>query len=96
MIRHRVVTNLRALAMSLGPMAKGSQWHLFGSVDRDEQDAADIDLMILCSNDDQADALRQALDLDVLELPLHLSLMTVEEAAEIKATRMQCSRSIFP
>ena len=96
MIRQRVVTSLRSLAVSLGPEAEGSQWHLFGSVDRDEWDAADIDLMILCNSDDQADALRRAIDPDALELPLHMALMTFEEAAEVEAVRVQRSRAIFP
>lgn len=96
MIRQRVVISLRELAVSLGPKAEGSQWHLFGSVDRDESDAADIDLMILCKSDEQADALRQAIDPDALILPLHLALMTFDEEAEIEAVRMQCSRAIFP
>jgi predicted nucleotidyltransferase len=95
-IRQRVVVSLRALAVSLGPTAEGSQWHLFGSVDRDESDAADIDLMILCKSDEQADALRQAIDPDVLVLPLHLALLTFDEQAEIEAVRMQHSRAIFP
>lgn len=96
MIRQRVATSIHALAASLGPKAEGSQWHLFGSVDRDEQDAADIDLMILCNSDDQADVLRQAIDPDALELPLHMALMTFEEAAEVEAVRVQRSRAIFP
>ena len=96
MIRHRVVTSLRELAVSLGPDAEGSQWHLFGSVDRNELDAADIDLMILCNNDDQADTLRRAIDPDALALPLHLTLLTFDEAAEVEAVRVQNSRAIFP
>lgn len=96
MIRQRVVASLRALAASLGPKAEGSQWHLFGSVDRDEQNAEDIDLMILCNSDDQADVLRRAIAPDALELPLHMALMTFEEAAEVEAVRLQGSRAIFP
>lgn len=96
MIRQRVVANLRVLAVSLGSKAEGSQWHLFGSVDRDEQDAEDIDLMILCNSDDQADVLRQAIDPDDMELPLQLALLTFEEAAEVDAIRVQRSRIIFP
>lgn len=75
MIRQRVITSLHALAISLGSKAEGTQWHLFGSVGRDDPDAADIDLMILCKSDDQADILRHAIDLDALILPLHLALM---------------------
>ncbi len=96
MIRHRVVASLRELAASLGPKAEGSQWHLFGSVDRDEQEAEDIDLMILCNSDDQADALRRAIAPDALELPLHMALMTFEEADEVNAIRVQRSHAIIP
>jgi predicted nucleotidyltransferase len=96
MIRQRVVASLRELAASLGSKAEGSQWHLFGSVDRDEQDAEDIDLMILCNSDDQADVLRQAIDPDAMELPLQLALLTFEEADEADAIRVQRSRIIFP
>lgn len=96
MIRDRVVRSLRKLYSSIGSKAEGSQWHLFGSVDRDEEDAADIDLLVLCKSDGQADALRQAIDPDELELPLHLAFMTFEEAAAIDATEIQQSRAIIP
>lgn len=96
MIRQRVVASLRELAVSLGPEADGTEWHLFGSVDRDEPNAADIDLMILCKSADQADTLRRAIDPDALALPLHLALMTFDEAAEVDAVGVQHSRAIFP
>ena len=96
MKRDAVVVALRELADSLGPMAEGSEWHLFGSVDRNEPDAADIDLMILCKTDRQADALRRAIDLDSLAIPLHLALFTFEEATKVAAVQLQRSRPIFP
>jgi len=96
LIRHRVVASLRELAVSLGPKADGTEWHLFGSVDRNEPNAADIDLMILCKSDAQADALRRAIDPDALALPLHLALMRFDEAAEVDAVRVQRSQAIFP
>ena len=96
MIRSRVVASLRGLAASLGPAAHGTEWHLFGSVARDEPDAADIDLMILCRSDAQADALRQAFNPDSQELPIHLSLMTFDEAAEVDAVSVQRSTPIVP
>lgn len=77
--------------MSLGPIASGTAWHLFGSVNRDDPNASDIDLMIFCKTDYQADMLRQAIDPDSLSLPLHLSLFTFEEAATIDATTAQQS-----
>ena len=96
MIRHRVITSLRQLATSLGPEAEGTQWHLFGSVARNESDAADIDLMILCKSDEQADTLRRVIDPDTLALPLHLALLTFDEAAAIDAVCVQRSLAIFP
>lgn len=82
--------------MLLGPIADETEWHLFGSVGRDEVDALDIDLMILCNSDAQADLLRQAIDLDSFILPLHLSLLTFEEAATIDAPNLQQSVVIHP
>lgn len=96
MIRHRVITSLRELATSLRPEAEGTQWHLFGSVARNEPDAADIDLMILCKSDEQADTLRRVIDPDSLVLPLHLALLTFDEADEVDAVRVQRSFAIFP
>lgn len=95
MNRADVVACLQQLSASLGPIAQATEWHLFGSVDRDESDPEDIDLMILCTSDDQADSLRQAIDPDSLALPLHLSFMTFREAAGINAVRVQLSRPIF-
>lgn len=96
MIRSRIVRSLRDIAFSLGPKAEGTQWHLFGSVDRNEADASDIDLLVLCTSDEQADALRVAIDIDALEIPLHLSFMTFVEAAAIDATSVQQSTQIIP
>jgi hypothetical protein len=93
--RSRIITELRALASKLASEAEGSQWHLFGSVDRNQCDAEDVDLMIVCISDLQADALRQAIDQDALSLPLHLSFMTFDEAAEIAAERTQRSSFLF-
>jgi predicted nucleotidyltransferase len=95
-MREAIVSALRELASALGPIAAGSEWHLFGSVDRDERHAADIDLMILCRTDRQADALRQAIDPDSLTRPLHLSFLTFDEATKVNAVQLQRSRLIFP
>ncbi|NCT84124.1 MAG: hypothetical protein GXC94_13325 [Comamonadaceae bacterium] len=96
MIREQVVARVRQTALSLGAAATGTEWHLFGSVDRDEEDAEDIDLMILCASDDQADSLRRSIDPDALLLPLHLCFLTFSEAAELDAVRIQQSSVIFP
>lgn len=96
MIRERAIKCLRRLAISLGDKAKETEWHLFGSVERSESDASDLDVMIFCKTHDQADSLRQAIDPDAFDLPLHLVLMTFDEAEEVDAARVQRSSVIFP
>jgi predicted nucleotidyltransferase len=96
MIRQRAIASLRELAVSLGLKAQGTQWHLFGSVDRNDPNAADIDLMILCDGNEQADILRRAIDLNALFLPIDLALMTFDEATEVDAVRVQHGHAIFP
>lgn len=96
MIREQVVAQVRQTALNLGAAATGTEWHLFGSVERDEEDAEDIDLMILCASDDQADSLRRSIDPDALVLPLHASFLTFAEAAQLDAVRVQQSSVIYP
>lgn len=94
-MRSRVIASLDDLALSLGLIARGTEWYLFGSTNRDEYAASDIDLMILCRTALQADTLRQAIDPDSLFLPLDLSLFTFEEAATIDATSLQKAALVF-
>ncbi|WP_420802548.1 nucleotidyltransferase domain-containing protein [Salinivibrio kushneri] len=86
---------LRRLAYSLSFIATNTEWHLFGSINRDDSNPSDIDLMILCCDDKQADDLREAIDLDAFELPLHLSLFTFEEADSIAVTSVQNSTAVL-
>lgn len=95
-IRDRMVASLRDMAASLGSAADGTQWHLFGSVARGDPNPEDIDLMILCRSEGQADTLRRSMDLGAMALPIHLALLTFEEAAEVDAVRVQRSHAIFP
>jgi len=90
------VNALRDLARNLASITGGSEWYLFGSVDRDDASASDIDLLILCTDNTQADRLRSSIDVDSQELPLHLSLMTYEEARESDAVRVQQGHRIYP
>lgn len=96
MIRQRYASELRDLATHLGPTADGSVWYLFGSVDDDTSDAADIDVLILCESAEQADFLRSVIDVDSLGRPLDLSLMTFTEEKETDAVARQGARQIFP
>jgi predicted nucleotidyltransferase len=93
--RTSIIAELRNLACSLGPIATNTEWHLFGSVNRYERSPSDIDLMIFCRIDKQADELRKSIDRDLFKLPLHLSLFTFEEADSIKVASIQDSTAVF-
>lgn len=96
MIRKSAINALVDLAEQLGDTNEGTEWHLFGSVNRGEPIASDIDLLIICKSDAQADVLRRVIDPDLLGLPLHLSLMTYKEASKAEAIRIQQASRIFP
>jgi predicted nucleotidyltransferase len=96
MIRAQYVAVLRDLAANLGPAADGTVWYLFGSVDRDMFDAADVDVLILCNSAEQANLLRLEIDADALGRPLDLSLMTFAEESETGAVACQGARQIYP
>lgn len=95
MTRAAAIEALGELQHHLGMVAAGTQWYLFGSVDRDERAASDIDLMILCEDDAQADAIRLTIDAEMLPLSLDLALMTYAEAAEVDAVAKQRARRIL-
>jgi predicted nucleotidyltransferase len=92
----QVVERLRGLAASLGQEIEGTRWFLFGSINRGGGDVSDIDLMVLCKSDYQADVLRRAVDLDLLGVPIHLALLTFAEEVEADAINVQKCEAIFP
>ena len=85
MRRGVVVTALREMAERIGSYSAGSEWYLFGSVARDAPHPSDIDLMILCVDDAQADNLREMIDPYTLILPIPLCLLRFDEAHEVDA-----------
>lgn len=95
MKRKAAIAALREIAEKVWPECAGSEWYLFGSVARGSATPSDIDLMILCVDDRQADTLRNLIDQDALALPIHLCLLTFEEAKEINAVEMQQAEKIY-
>lgn len=71
-------------------------WYIFGSFSREPKIAADIDLLIICHSHRQTQELRTALSGLCLELPIHLLLMTTEEAIETQFVSSQKCYEIFP
>jgi len=89
MIRDRVAAELIDLSNRMQPITFGTEWYLFGSVDRNEPDASDIDLIIICKNDSQADDLRRQIDTDAFSPSLDLSIFTYEEALFSRVLTLQ-------
>jgi predicted nucleotidyltransferase len=94
--RRAAVEALIDIASGIGSSCRGSEWYLFGSIARGDLAPNDIDLMILCVDHAQADLLRAAINIDALDLPLDLSLLTFEEAVEIDAIGQQKAQKFFP
>lgn len=95
-MREAIEDLLCTAAEQLGPIQSDSEWYLFGSVEKNSPQSFDIDVLILCQNDEQADNLRRAIDPDQFPLPLDLSLMTFSEATQIDAVRSQNARLVYP
>lgn len=89
MIRDRAVAQITALADRLQQLALGTEWHLFGSVDRNDPSASDIDVIILCRDDSQANDLRRHIDTDEFSPPLDLSIFTYEEEISASVLALQ-------
>jgi len=66
-----------------------ARWYLFGSAQRSISDALDIDVLVVCRADGVADAIRHAVDIDQFAKPLHLSILTCAEEAEVHFVKKQ-------
>jgi len=72
-----------------------ASWYLFGSLQRGCANASDIDLVVVCQTHCMADAIRRAVDVDQLTLPIHLTILTESEEAEISFIEKQGCISII-
>lgn len=84
---------MAALAARMDAQVQGTRWYLFGSALNDPSTAADIDVLIVCSCHADADVLRACVDQDSIQRPLHLSILTDIEEAEVQfVVRQACVR----
>ncbi|MEY9121752.1 hypothetical protein ABH994_003033 [Bradyrhizobium yuanmingense] len=80
---------VRDLAIRTNTAAGDARWYLFGSAQRSISDALDIDVLVVCRADGVADAIRRAVDVDQFTRPLHLSILTCAEEAEVRFVEKQ-------
>jgi predicted nucleotidyltransferase len=80
---------IKDLAVRTNANVGEANWYLFGSAQEGLSDASDIDLLVVCQTQRMADAVRRAVDVDQLTRPIHLSILTQAEEAEIRFVKRQ-------
>ena len=84
-----LVSAIKSIAESTNASAGYATWYLFGSALKELSNPSDIDLAVVCPTHVIADAVRQLVDIDQLDHPIHLSIFTVQEEAELRFTAKQ-------
>jgi hypothetical protein len=65
------------------------KWYLFGSVTTAKRPVADIDVLVVCENNEECTKVREAMSSVCAERPIHLLLMTQSEEKEVNFIRSQ-------
>jgi len=84
------------IAEAIDSVAGNTQWYVFGSFLTDPQRAADIDLLVVCTDHTDADSVRRGMDAHLLPLQIDLSIFTIEEEAEINFIAKNGCIPFFP
>jgi hypothetical protein len=87
---------LRIEAHRIGQLSPNAAWYLFGSTLESFQDASDIDILILCDDDEAAAVVRHELQDACLNFPLHLFLLTRQEEAELNFIAQERCMKVYP
>lgn len=91
-----IIDSLRFEAQRIDHLSSDAAWYIFGSSRDSFNDALDIDILILCTDDASTCILRRELQSMCLKFPLHLFLLTRCEEAELKFIEQQGCRMIYP
>ena len=89
MNRDELMSAVNNLAIRTNANVGDAQWYLFASAQQGLASASDIDLVVVCRTHGVADAIRQAVDVDQLRRPIHLSILTKAEQAELSFLEKQ-------
>jgi predicted nucleotidyltransferase len=74
---------IKDLATRTNQRVGEASWYLFGSSRQGFANASDIDLVVVCKTNSIADAIRRTVDVDQLTRPIHLTILTESEEAEM-------------
>ena len=89
MNRVELMCAVKDLATRTNANVGEAHWYLFGSAQQGLANASDIDLVVVCQTHAVADAIRQTVDVDQLSIPIHLSILTQTEQAELSFVEKQ-------
>lgn len=84
-----VLLDVRELALKTNCLCGDARWYLFGSVKNGLTNATDIDLLVVCATHEMSDIVRRNIDLDQMTRPIHLSILTDAEEAEVRFVECQ-------
>jgi len=91
-----LIRQVRALAEKADVSIGNMRWYLFGSALCDPARAADVDLLVVCQNHSDTDAIRRATDEFAFRKPIDLSILTEDEEAEASFVANQRCVRVFP
>jgi predicted nucleotidyltransferase len=80
---------MRCLAERTTAIAGEAKWYLFGSAGDGLFKASDVDVVVVCKTNNAADMIRGSVDVDQLARPIHLSILTESEEAEVCFVKKQ-------
>jgi len=96
MMQDDILTQLHTEAEKVDKLIPNLIWYLFGSMLRTPEQAADIDILILCEAEEQAKHVRRELHDLCMRVPLHLFLPTRAEEAELGFIASQGCVQVYP
>lgn len=91
-----VIDQIIEAASTLTQVVPGLVWYLFGSSLKDFSSAKDIDILIVYQHLSDSVTIREHLKAIGIPLPLHVTLLTTEEDAELQFVKKQKCLEIFP
>jgi predicted nucleotidyltransferase len=91
-----LIRQMRALAEKADVTIGNTRWYLFGSAICDPVRAADVDLLVVCRDPSDADAIRRTAGELVFYKPVDLSILTEDEETEVSFVANQRCVRVFP
>ncbi|WP_038931923.1 hypothetical protein [Bradyrhizobium japonicum] len=95
MTNDELISAIEGLALKTNADVGDARWYIFGSAQQRFSDAVDIDILVVCETDSAADAIRRTVDVDQFGRPLHLSILTQVEEAEVQFVQNQACTQVL-